>query len=142
MSALITGIHHLAIIASDYSRSRDFYQRVLGLTVVSETWRAERESWKLNLALPDGSQLELFSFPSPPARPSRPEACGLRHLAFATPDLDATRRHLLAAGIEAEAIRLDESTARRFFFCADPDGLPLEFYEAGDSMTPPAGQTR
>jgi glyoxylase I family protein len=136
----ITGIHHLAIIASDYSRSRDFYQRILGLAVVSEIWRAERASWKLNLALPDGSQIELFSFPDTPPRPTRPEACGLRHLAFAVPDIDAARRHLLDAGVDVEAVRDDETTARRFFFCADPDGLPLEFYEA-DGVPPAAAGT-
>ena len=85
---LFDAIHHVAIIASDYPRSRHFYHQVLGLPIIAETLRAERQSWKLDLALPDGSQLELFSFPAPPPRPSRPEACGLRHLAFRVADLD------------------------------------------------------
>ncbi|OBU86942.1 SMU1112c/YaeR family gloxylase I-like metalloprotein [Chromobacterium subtsugae] len=132
----ISGLHHLAIIASDYARSRDFYHRVLALPIVAENWRADRQSWKLDLALPDGSQIELFSFPQTPARPTRPEACGLRHLAFACPDIDAARAHLLAQGVEAEAIRLDEYTGSRFFFCADPDRLPIEFYQAAHADRP------
>jgi glyoxylase I family protein len=126
----LTRLHHVALIAADYTRSRDFYTRVLGLRVVRETWRAGRASFKLDLALPDGSQLELFSFPDPPPRPSRPEACGLRHLAFAVDDLDAAIAHLQAHGVEVEPVRLDELTQRRFTFFADPDGLPLELYEA------------
>ncbi len=123
-------IHHAAIIASDYAVSRAFYTEVLGLRVVAENYRAERESYKLDLALPDGSQIELFSFPSPPARVSRPEACGLRHLAFAVADLDATLEELLDRGVSVEPVRVDEYTGRRFTFFADPDGLPLELYEA------------
>ncbi len=126
----LTGLHHVALIASDYPRSRDFYHRLLALPIVSETWRAERESWKLNLALPDGCELELFSFPSPKTRPTRPEACGLRHLALACDDIDAARKWLLAEGVPCETIRLDDIANRRFFFCQDPDGLPIEFYSA------------
>ncbi|MBI3145213.1 MAG: VOC family protein [Pseudogulbenkiania sp.] len=125
----LIGLHHIAIIGANYARSRDFYHRILGLPIVSETWREERQSWKLNLALPDGSQIELFSFPSPPPRPSRPEACGLRHLALAVGDLGQTRQTLSAEGIELEAIRTDELTGQRFCFLADPDGLPIELYE-------------
>ncbi|OJW10911.1 MAG: hypothetical protein BGO49_25735 [Planctomycetales bacterium 71-10] len=125
-------IHHAAIIASDYARSRRFYVEVLGLAVVREVHRAARDSYKLDLALPDGSQIELFSFPAPPPRPSYPEACGLRHLAFETPDLDEAVRELGSKGIAVEPIRVDEHTGRRFTFFADPDGLPLELYEAGE----------
>jgi glyoxylase I family protein len=127
---LFDGIHHVAIIASDYARSRHFYHQVLGLPIINETLREARQSWKLDLALPDGSQLELFSFPTPAARPSRPEACGLRHLAFRVGDLDKVIAHLQQHGIEVEEIRVDELTGRRFTFFADPDGLPLELYEA------------
>ncbi|WP_029770624.1 VOC family protein [Pseudogulbenkiania sp. MAI-1] len=125
----LIGLHHIAVIGSDYPRSRDFYHRILGLPIVSETWREERQSWKLNLALPDGSQIELFSFPEPPARLSRPEACGLRHLALAVADLEQARHTLSAEGIALEAIRIDEVTGQRFCFFADPDGLPIELYE-------------
>ncbi|MGY3859888.1 SMU1112c/YaeR family gloxylase I-like metalloprotein [Aeromonas intestinalis] len=127
---LLGGIHHVAIIASDYARSRRFYHEVLGLPIIAETLREARQSWKLDLALPDGSQLELFSFPAPPPRPSRPEACGLRHLAFRVADLERVIAHLQGQGIEVEAVRVDELTGRRFTFFADPDGLPLELYEA------------
>ena len=126
---LFEAIHHVAIIASDYPRSRHFYHQVLGLPIIAETLRAERQSWKLDLALPDGSQLELFSFPAPPPRPSRPEACGLRHLAFRVADLDRVIAHLEQHGVEVEPVRVDELTGKRFTFFADPDGLPLELYE-------------
>ncbi|OQS33361.1 VOC family protein [Chromobacterium sp. Rain0013] len=132
MTMHLTGLHHVAIIASDYARSRDFYHRILGLPVLAEHWRAERQSWKLDLAIPGGGQLELFSFPSPPPRPTRPEACGLRHLAFACSDIASCRQNLLAEGVAVEDIRVDEYTGARFFFCADPDGLPLEFYQPRD----------
>lgn len=122
-------IHHTAIICSDYPRSRDFYTRVLGLPVVDENYRESRGSWKLDLALPDGGQIELFSFPDPPPRPGRPEACGLRHLAFAVADVEAWSQHLRSVGVFVEPIRTDEFTGRRFTFFADPDGLPLELYE-------------
>ncbi len=127
---MLQRIHHAAIICSDYARSRRFYTEVLGLRVVAEHLRAERQSWKLDLALPDGSQIELFSFPSPPPRPSRPEAQGLRHLAFAVQDVAQCKRDLEAQGVSVEAIGVDEYTGRRFTFFADPDGLPLELYEA------------
>ncbi|KRG70075.1 SMU1112c/YaeR family gloxylase I-like metalloprotein [Pseudoxanthomonas dokdonensis] len=125
----LQGIHHVAIIAADYPRSRHFYTQVLGLKIIAEHHRAERDSWKLDLQLPDGSQIELFSFPSPPPRPSRPEACGLRHLSFAVEDLDAAVQALQAAGVVCEPLRVDEYTGARFTFFADPDGLPLELYE-------------
>ena len=125
----LRGIHHAAVICSDYQRSKAFYTQVLGLRVVAENHREARQSWKLDLALPDGAQIELFSFPGAPARPSRPEAQGLRHLAFAVHDIDVWAEHLRACGIAVEAIRIDEYTGRRFVFFAVPDGLPLELYE-------------
>lgn len=125
----LAGIHHVAIIASDYARSRHFYCDILGLRVLAEHYREARDSWKLDLALPDGSQIELFSFPSPPPRPSRPEARGLRHLAFRVVDLDTAIAHLEAYEVVCEPIRVDEYTGRRFTFFADPDELPLELYE-------------
>lgn len=125
----LLGLHHVALIVSDYARSKHFYTQVLGLAVVCETYRAARDSYKLDLALPGGAQLELFSFPSPPPRPTRPEACGLRHLALAVADLDASIAHLQAHGVAVEPVRVDELTGRRFTFFADPDGLPLELYE-------------
>ena len=122
-------VHHIAIICSDYARSKAFYTEVLGLPVIAEQYRVARDSWKLDLALPDGTQLELFSFPAPPARPSYPEACGLRHLAFEVDDIERCKQELEANGIAVEPIRLDEHTRQRFVFFADPDGLPLELYE-------------
>ncbi|WP_232528697.1 SMU1112c/YaeR family gloxylase I-like metalloprotein [Stenotrophomonas acidaminiphila] len=127
----LAGIHHVALIASDYARSRDFYTRILGLEVVAEHFRVERQSWKLDLRLPDGTGLELFSFPAPPARPSRPEARGLRHLAFRVAALDPAIAHLQAQGVACEPVRVDEYTGHRFTFFADPDDLPLELYESG-----------
>lgn len=121
--------HHIAVICSDYARSRDFYVRVLGLEVVAELYRAERDSYKLDLRLPDGVQVELFSFPTPPPRPSYPEACGLRHLAFEVADVDAAVAHLTRHGVAVEPVRLDPHTGKRFTFFADSDGLPLELYE-------------
>lgn len=123
------GIHHVALIGADYARSRRFYVDILGLTVLAEHYRAERQSHKLDLALPDGTRLELFSFPAPPPRPSRPEACGLRHLAFKVPNVSVWRQYLLDHGVPVEDIRLDEYTGHRFVFATDPDGLPIEFYE-------------
>ena len=126
---LIDSLHHVAIICSDYERSRQFYTAVLGFSIIRETYRAERRSYKLDLRVNDVTAIELFSFPDPPPRPSRPEAQGLRHLAFAVVDLDQTVAELQARGIELEPIRLDELTQKRFVFFQDPDGLPLELYE-------------
>ena len=127
--AMLLRIHHAAIICSDYALSRRFYTQVLGLAVVAEHWREARRSWKLDLALPDGSQVELFSFEDRPARPSWPEARGLRHLAFAVADVAAAKARLESQGVKVEDIRVDEYTGRRFTFFADPDDLPLELYE-------------
>ena len=126
---MLLNIHHIAIICSDYERSKKFYTEVLQLTVVREVYRKERYSFKLDLALNGEYIIELFSFPSPPARPSRPEAQGLRHLAFAVDNLEIVLQHLQQHNVEAEPIRVDEFTNKRFTFIADPDGLPIEFYE-------------
>ena len=125
----ISAIHHIAIIASDYARSKRFYTEVLGLEILAEAYRSERDSWKLDLRVADGVQIELFSFPSPPPRVSRPEACGLRHLAFVVPDIEQAIARLKDRAIEVEPVRVDEYTGKRFTFFADPDGLPLELYE-------------
>ncbi|MFC4322639.1 SMU1112c/YaeR family gloxylase I-like metalloprotein [Litchfieldia salsa] len=122
-------IHHIAIICSNYERSKEFYVHTLGLTIVKETFRAERNSYKLDLAVGNEYQIELFSFPNPAERPSYPEARGLRHLAFEVDDLDSAVSELEEKGIEVEPIRIDEITEKRFTFFADPDGLPLELYE-------------
>jgi glyoxylase I family protein len=126
---ILQNIHHTAIIVSDYSVSKHFYTHILGLKIIAENFRVERDSYKLDLALPNGSQIELFSFPNAPKRPSRPEACGLRHLAFGVKDLDACKKYLKTQGVVVENIRLDEFTQKRFVFFSDPDGLPLELYE-------------
>lgn len=123
------GIHHVALIVSDYARSKHFYSEMLGLRIIAEHYREARQSWKLDLQLPDGSQLELFSFPDAPSRPSRPEAQGLRHLAFAVTDLELWVSYLQQQHVATEAIRVDEYTGKRFTFFQDPDGLPLELYQ-------------
>lgn len=128
---MITGLHHIALIASDYARSKAFYTEVLGCTILHEAHRAERNSWKLDLQVPGGGQLELFSFPEPPARVSRPEACGLRHLAFRVSDIAEEIARLEGHGVACEPVRVDPYTGARFTFFADPDGLPIELYEAG-----------
>ena len=126
---MFNAIHHVAIICNDYPISKAFYQQVLGFQVVAENYRAERDSYKCDLALADGTQIELFSFPGAPARPSRPEAQGLRHLAFKVTDIDAAIQHLADHQVECEPVRVDPYTQRRFTFFNDPDGLPLELYE-------------
>lgn len=125
----LNGVHHIAIICSDYSRSKYFYTEILGFRVIAEAYRLERQSYKLDLALADGTQLELFSFPNPPPRPSTPEACGLRHLAFGVTDVEKTKRELEEKCVAVEPIRVDEYTGKKFTFFKDPDGLPLELYE-------------
>lgn len=126
----IKAVHHIAVIASDYMRSLRFYTEVLGLRVISEHYRDFRQSYKTDLALPDGTYVvELFSFPSPPQRVSHPEACGLRHLAFAVADIDKAIAEVTAKGVACEPVRTDEYTGRRFTFLQDPDKLPIELYE-------------
>jgi glyoxylase I family protein len=122
-------IHHIAIICSDYQKSKAFYTDVLGLEVVREIFREERNSYKLDLKVGAQYQIELFSFPDPPARPSQPEARGLRHLAFEVDDLEAAIKTLNEKGVETEPVRTDEFTGKQFTFFSDPDGLPLELYE-------------
>jgi len=122
-------VHHIAIICSDYQRSKHFYSEILGLKILLEVYREERQSYKLDLEVGNQYQIELFSFPEPPARPSRPEAAGLRHLAFEVDDIDEVVNSLQSSGVITEPIRIDEFTGKRFTFFADPDGLPLELYE-------------
>ncbi|WKX77928.1 SMU1112c/YaeR family gloxylase I-like metalloprotein [Zobellia laminariae] len=122
-------VHHIAIICSDYQKSKHFYVEVLGLDIMTEVFREERQSYKLDLALNGEYIIELFSFPNPPKRPSRPEAQGLRHLAFEVDDVTLERQRLMDKGISVEPIRADEFTGRKFTFFADPDDLPLELYE-------------
>lgn len=126
---LLQAVHHIAIICSDYQRSKTFYTDTLGLSVIREVYRAERDSWKLDLALNGHYIIELFSFPDPPARPSRPEALGLRHLAFAVEDINTAIDVLNAKGVITEPVRTDPHTGKLFTFFTDPDGLPLELYE-------------
>ena len=135
---MLVSLHHVAIICSDYQRSKRFYTETLGLTIIAETHRPERNSWKLDLAIPGdppprGAQIELFSFPDPPPRVTGPEARGLRHIAFAVTDLDSALARLAACGIPSEPVRNDELTGRRFTFIRDPDDLPIELYESGSS---------
>lgn len=123
-------IHHVAIICSDYPVSKQFYTQVLGLKILAENYREARNSYKLDLELPDGSQIELFSFPGAPERPSFPEAQGLRHLAFEVDSVEDVKSYLESKGIEVEPVRIDEFTGKAFTFFQDPDGLPLEIYQA------------
>ena len=126
---MLKSIHHAAIICSDYEKSKHFYVSILGLTVIAENYRAGRQSFKLDLKLPNGSQIELFSFANSPDRPSFPEALGLRHLAFNVESVENVRDYLLTQGVDVEPIRIDEYTNKKFTFFSDPDGLPLELYE-------------
>lgn len=125
----LSRFHHVAIICSDYFRSKNFYTNILGFTVIAENFRKERESYKLDLAGPGGMQIELFSFPDSPPRITRPEACGLRHLAFEVEDVDASIAFLRSQGVQTEQPRIDEYTGRKFVFFSDPDNLPLELYQ-------------
>lgn len=125
----INKVHHIAIIGSDYEQSKHFYTEVLGLKVIREVYREARQSYKLDLAIDDNYVIELFSFPSPPPRPSRPEACGLRHLAFEVANVEEAKISIEAKGVVVEPIRIDEFTGKKFTFFADPDDLPIEIYE-------------
>ncbi|MCZ8298405.1 VOC family protein [Flavobacterium sp.] len=126
---MLKRIHHIAIICSDYQKSKHFYTEVLGLEIIREVFRKERLSFKLDLALNDVYVIELFSFPNPPARVSRPEACGMRHLAFEVSSLETAIKRLETYNIKTEPIRIDEFTQKRFTFFEDPDKLPIELYE-------------
>lgn len=129
MALKLNHIHHVAVICSDYVRSKQFYTDVLGMEIKSEHYRKERDSWKADLWLSDMYVVELFSFPNPPARPSYPEAAGLRHLAFEVDDIDVAIAELDRKGVAHEPLRTDEYTGKRFVFFSDPDGLPVELYE-------------
>lgn len=122
-------IHHIAIICSDYEKSKEFYVNVLGMQIIREVYREQRQSYKLDLSLNGEYVIELFSFPNPPKRVSQPEACGMRHLAFETNNLDEVVENLKLKNVIAEPIRTDEFTGKRFTFISDPDDLPIEFYE-------------
>ncbi len=130
MNTMLCRIHHVAIICSNYTVSKRFYTEILGLRIVAEHYRESRASYKLDLELPDGSQIELFSFQDAPSRLSYPEARGLRHLAFTVQDVVKCKTELESRGVAVQEVRTDEYTGRRFVFFADPDGLPLELYEA------------
>lgn len=126
---LLKKVHHIAIIASNYQKSKTFYTDILGLTPIREVYRKERQSYKLDLALGDNYIIELFSFPNPPKRHSRPEGTGLRHLAFEVEDVKIALEKLAMKGVIGEPIRVDEFTGKKFSFFADPDDLPIELYE-------------
>ena len=126
----IQKIHHIAIICSDYEKSKQFYLDVLGCEVVQEVYRKERDSYMLDLSLNGEYVIELFSFPETPPRPTRPEATGLRHLAFQVANIDEAATHLKTKGVKVEDVRVDEYTGKRFLFFWDPDKTPLELYEA------------
>ncbi|MEK8021193.1 MAG: VOC family protein [Candidatus Parabeggiatoa sp.] len=125
----IKGFHHVALICSDYEKSKHFYVDILGLSIIQETFRADKQSYKLDLRISNGDIIELFSFPNPPVRVNYPEACGLRHLAFAVDNLKEFVASLKSKGVAVEEIRQDEITGQRFTFFKDPDNLPLEIYE-------------
>ena len=125
----LSAIHHIAIIVSDYAVSRDFYVNKLGFSVIRENYREDKKDWKLDLQVNPTTELEIFAPENPPRRLSYPEACGLRHLAFATENIEETVRELQSKGIECEPIRTDTFTGRKMTFFADPDGLPLELHE-------------
>jgi len=129
---VLKSIHHVAIICSDYEKSKHFYNVILGMEIISENYRSNRESYKLDLKLPCGGQIELFSFSKSPDRASYPEALGLRHLAFAVDSVKLMSDYLISKNIAVEPIRVDEYTQKKFTFFSDPDGLPLELYEQID----------
>lgn len=125
----INKIHHVAIICSNYEASKIFYVDILKFLIINETYRSDRDSYKLDLKVSDSGTIELFSFPSPPPRPSKPEACGLRHLAFEVDNIEENVDYLISQGVVVESIRIDEITGKKFTFFKDPDDLPLEIYE-------------
>ena len=125
----IKRLHHIAIICKDYEKSKKFYTEILGFKIEREIYRAERQSYKLDLSLNGNYLIELFSFPNPPQRLSRPEATGLRHIAFEVENIEDCVKILTANRIESEPIRIDEFTNKRFTFLNDPDNLPIELYE-------------
>lgn len=126
---MLKKIHHIAIICSDYEKSKHFYTEILGFEITQEIYREERQSYKLDLSLNGNYCIELFSFPNPPKRVSQPEACGLRHLAFEVDHIESAIKILSKKNIKTEPIRIDEFTQKRFTFFEDPDQLPIELYE-------------
>lgn len=126
---MLRSVHHIAIICSNYEISKKFYTETLGLDVIREVYREERHSYKLDLSLNGHYIIELFSFPNPPERVSRPEAAGLRHLAFEVDNLDEFINELNSKNVQTEPVRIDECTGKRFTFFSDPDELPIELYE-------------
>ncbi|MDT0622054.1 SMU1112c/YaeR family gloxylase I-like metalloprotein [Croceitalea vernalis] len=126
---MLKGIHHIAIICSNYELSKQFYTNILGLKIINETYREQRDSYKLDLALNEEYVIELFSFPNPPKRTSRPEGCGLRHLAFKVENIERVIQNLNSNKVVTEPIRIDELTNKKFTFFSDPDDLPIEIYE-------------
>ena len=125
----LSQIHHIAIIVSYYEASKDFYVNKLGFQIVRENYRPERNDWKLDLKVNETTELEIFGVKNPPARVTRPEAAGLRHLAFFTDNIEETVAELKEKGIVTEPIRVDEFSGKKFTFFADPDGLPIELHE-------------
>lgn len=125
----LSQIHHIAIIVSDYEASKDFYVNKLGFQIIRENYRPERNDWKLDLKVNEATELEIFGVKNPPARVTRPEAAGLRHLAFFTDNIEETVAELKEKGIVTEPIRVDEFSGKKFTFFADPDGLPIELHE-------------
>lgn len=130
---IFQSLHHIALICSDLKKAKSFYVEILGFKIIQEIYRKDRDSHKVDLVR-NGVQLELFTFPDSKIRPSRPEAQGLRHLAFASFDIEFTRESLVNKGVECEEIRVDPQTHKKFFFCSDPDQLPIEFYESSSSL--------
>jgi glyoxylase I family protein len=126
---MFTHLHHVAIICSDYAKSKRFYVHILGFEIEREVFREDRQSYKLDLKIAGQYQIELFSFPNPPTRVTSPEACGLRHIAFEVDDVQAACEQLKSRGVAVEPIRIDEFTGRQFTFFRDPDQLPIEIYE-------------
>lgn len=126
----IKRVHHIAIICSDYQRSKKFYTEILGFRMDAEVYREKRQSYKADLSINGVYTIELFSFPETPPRPTRPEAAGLRHIAFEVSDIESTIAALSEKNILAEPVRIDEYTNKKFTFIADPDNLPIEFYES------------
>lgn len=125
----LKGIHHIAIICSNYQLSKQFYVEVLGFEIIKEVYRAEKDSYKLDLSLNGNYVIELFSFPNPKPRPTQPEATGLRHLAFCVDNLELSIEKLKQKNITVEPIRIDEFSGKKFTFFRDPDDLPIELYE-------------
>lgn len=126
---MFLGIHHIAIICSNYEKSKNFYTKILQFKIINEVYRKEQQSYKLDLLVDNSIQIELFSFKNPPKRLSYPEACGLRHVAFKVDNIINTIKHLNDNNIKCEQVRIDEYTNKKFTFFNDPDGLPLEIYE-------------